>query len=371
MDERSAAFLEIMIAIAVIGILAFLIFLISRYARRTAGGGAEGSPAAAYTPQWYEFVLAGAVVIVAVLLLFWQFPPGTIPGTAPTEWQTDARSLTFFIVMAVIAAALLIVFLIVVFWRVAQHRRSAQTPSVAAAVGAAPVAPGSAEGASAVAPTASFETPSAARLIGLLGLGAAFLILNWSWVPKADQYALMVNLIYPAGLVVALVMLFDKASRAWNVKGPGETIREWIYCDALVFLFILSYLNLVQSGAGEKYEAMFWDFLNVFAFLFVFWILDRKVTRYRFLVLHLYLIALPILLLIWRFVQSVEIPAEISWWSTIWPFFGLAIIFCVLEIIILLASRDSPSQAAATAKDVIFMILYAILLVAAIPEAAA
>ena len=366
MDQRSAAFLEIMIAIAVIGILAFLIFLISRYARRAQGSAAEGAPAPAYTPQWYEFVLAGAVVVIAVLLLFWQFPPGTIPGAAPTEWQTDARSLTFFIVMAVIAAALLIVFLIAVFWRIAQQRSAFQPQTAAAAA-----APTQDDSPAPATPSASFETPSATRLLGLVGLGAAFLILNSAWVPKADQYALMVNLIYPAGFVVALVMLFDKASRAWNVKGPGETIREWIYCDAVVFLFILSYLNLVQSGAGEKYEAMIWDFLNVFAFLFVFWMLDRKVTRYRFLVLHLYLIALPILLLIWRFAQGVEVPPEISWWSTIWPFFGLAIIFCVLEIIILIASRDSQSQAAGTAKDIIFMVLYAILLIASIPEAAA
>ena len=37
----------------------------------------------------------------------------------------------------------------------------------------------------------------------------------------------MVHLIYPAALGVALVLLFDKATRGWSAKGGGDTAREW------------------------------------------------------------------------------------------------------------------------------------------------
>ena len=80
---------------------------------------------------------------------------------------------------------------------------------------------------------------------------------------------------------------------------------------------------------------------------------------------------LPILLLIWQTVQGVEYPVEYSWWGTFWPFFFLALVFFVLEIIILIANRDNDSQGAGTAKDIIFMILYVIILIAARPEAVA
>ncbi len=360
-----------MIAIAVIGVLSFLIFLISRYARRPQAAGTDGQAADGYAPQWYAFLLAGAVIVIAVVLLFWQFPPGTLPGLAPAEWQTDGRSLTFIIVMGLIAAAGLLVFLLTVFWRQARLNRDLAAAAAATTAAIAEEAPAETAEPTETAPVARYESPSAVRLIGLLGLGLAFLILNWSYVPNAQQYVLISNLIYPAGLIVALVMLFDKASRTWNVKTPGESLREWLFCDALVFLYVIGYLNLLQSGGGDTYAALFWDFIHVTAFLLLFWIIDRKLTRLRFLIAYAYLIALPILLLIWRTVQGVEVPAAISWWSTIWPFFGLAVVFFVLEVISLIITRESQSQGIPLAKDVLFLIIYGILLIAAIPEAAA
>ena len=113
------------------------------------------------------------------------------------------------------------------------------------------------------------------------------------------------------------------------------------------------------------------DLLNVLVFLVIFWVLDRKVTRLRFLLTYAYLIALPIALLIWQTVQGVEVPADIAWWETIWPFFSLAIIFFVLEIIVLIITKESRSQSVAIAKDLLFLVLYVICLIAAIPEAAA
>jgi hypothetical protein len=367
-DSKSIAFLEVMIALGVIGILAFLVYLISRFAMHNKAKSAAGN-AVSYTPQWYEFLLAAIIVVIAAILFLWQFPPG---GRA--DWGEDSRSMTFFVIMMIICAIGIIVFLLSIFWRLSQ--RPIEVVEDSAMVAAALRAPASAS-AEDVAPAepvkASNESPSAVRLLGLLGFIVSFLILNWAWVPAADQYFLMLNLIYPAGLVVALVMLFDKASRAWNVKLPGETIREWFFLDAILFLYILGYLNLKQAGGGEAYAAMFWDVVNVVGFLFIFWMIDRKTTGLRFLVTHIYFLALPILLLIWRTVQDIKLPegVEISWWSTIWPFFALAAIFLVLEFIILIVNRENDNQTVGTVKDVIFLILYVILLLAARPEVAA
>ena len=362
MDSKSIAFLEVMIALGVTGILAFLIYLISRYATLSRARLAAGK-AVEYRPQWYEFLLAAIVVIVAAVLFLWQFPPG---GRA--DWGTEARSMTFFVIMMVIGAAGIIIFLLTIFWRLAQQSRE-ETASVAPGLATPNVTAAPAPAPEPV--KARNESPSAVRLLGLLGFIVAFLILNWSHVAPADQYFLMLNLIYPAGLVVALVMLFDKASRAWNVKLPGETLREWFFLDAIIFLYILSYLNLKQSGGGEAYAALFWDVVNVVGFLFIYWMIDRKATRLRFLVTHIYFLALPILLVIWRSAQDIKIPDDISWWSTIWPFFALAAVFLVLEFIILIINRESESQTIGTVKDVIFLILYVILLIAARPEAVA
>jgi hypothetical protein len=165
-------------------------------------------------------------------------------------------------------------------------------------------------------------------------------------------------------------MLFDKASRSWNIKQPGESLREWLFCGAITFLYILSYLNLLRYGNGENYGAMVVDLLNVLVFLAVIWMLDRRTTGLRFLVTYGYLILLPIALLIWRTVQAIEIPVDISWWETIWPFFSLAIVFFVLEIIVLIITRETRSQGVATAKDLLFLVLFVICLIIAIPETA-
>ena len=182
----------------------------------------------------------------------------------------------------------------------------------------------------------------------------------------------MVHLMYPAALAVALVLMFDKATRTWSAKGKIETFREWMFCDGIVFLLFLSYLNLWQSAAGDKYASMFWDFLVIVLFILTFWILDRKATRYRFLLAYAYLFLLPIGLLIWRNVQGVVVPEDIdiSWWSTVWPFFTISVVFFILEIICLVAVRDDGPQTVPAVKDGLFIVLYVILLIAAIPEAA-
>lgn len=396
MDSRSVAFLEIMAAIGIIGLVAFLIFLVSRQSVQAQANSSSGG-ASQQQPRWVELLLAAAAVLILCVLFLWQYPPwsaATDSGAANEGGGWD-RGFTFFTIMLIIGGGGLVVFLVALFWQIARspaRSNSAIDPPPA-------VNPSTASGPSAaVAPQpaarASHETPSTVRLLGLLGFGVAFLVLNWSAVPVAKQYALMLHLIYPAGFIVAVVMMFDKASRAWHVKVPGETLREWLFFDAILLLYVIGYLNLLAVGeAGTTgadaaaatatdaataaaaavgtiaYNAMFWDFLHVLGFLLTLWVIDRKTTRLRFFFAHIYLLALPILLLIWRKSQGLVTSTEISWWETIWPFFFLALIFLVAEIIVLMANRESGSQGGGTAKDIVFFILYVIILIAARPAA--
>ena len=224
------------------------------------------------------------------------------------------------------------------------------------------------EGGSASSVPNTVETPAGTRLLGLLVLVVAFLVLNWVYVGTIGQYRLMVGLVYPAVLGVALVLLFDKATRAWSIKAKGEPFREWVFCDAAVFLIFLGFLNLIQFAVAESYNALFWDLLNLVLFFFVFWLVDRKVTRYRFLVAYAYFVLAPILLYIWQLVHTVEDVVEtVAWWSSVWPFVILAIIFMVIEIIALIATRGSQRQAGGAVRDTVFIALYGILLLGAAP----
>lgn len=207
-------------------------------------------------------------------------------------------------------------------------------------------------------------TPGAVRLLGLLVLALAILLLAWLHLGKMRQFTLMTNLIYPACLGGALMLLFDKAARAWNVKSAAESVREWLWCDTIVFLLLLGFLNLVQANPGEKYNVFFWDMLYVALFFFTFWMVDRKITRLRFLVAYGYLVLAPILLLIWRAVLDVPAPAEFSFWQSQWPEFAWALIFLVLEIIIVVAS-ETEQQIVGLVKDIAFFVGYGVLLIVA------
>lgn len=358
MGQNDIIFIEIMAAIGLIGVVAFLIILVSR------GPSGQRNPLASSSP-WYGFFLAAVVLLIVVLLFLWRFPPSYMAQVADADWQLDSRAKTFFTIMLMFSAAALLVFVTYVIARLTRQPAAPQGATSALEAAPSTAAP------ALEAPTANYANPSGSSLLGLLALALAFAILNWSYVDHGEQYTLMVQLIYPAGFVMVLVMLFDKASRAWNIKTPGESLREWIFCNTFTFLFIVGYLNLLKAGGGDGYGAMIVDLVNVLVFLVMIWILDRKVTRMRFLVAYGYLILLPLALLIWQSVQGVEIPPETSWWETIWPFFSVAIIFFVLEIIVLIITRESRSQGMAIAKDLLFMVLYIICLIAAIPEAAA
>ena len=351
METQPLTFILVMAALALTGVVVFVIYLVVRNKEGLSVGTlSEGGSSSGQ--RWFEYLLAvlalvGLVVAVIVVIVF-LYPSGIVLETA---WRGETRSMVFLVAMLVFGLGALVAFVIGMFVR----RR----------VGV-PVA--GTEGGSASSVPNTVETPAGTRLLGLLVLVVAFLVLNWVYVDTIGQYRLMVGLVYPAVLGVALVLLFDKATRAWSIKAKGEPFREWVFCDAAVFLIFLGFLNLIQFAVAESYNALFWDLLNLVLFFFVFWMVDRKVTRYRFLVAYAYFVLAPVLLYIWQLVHTVEDVVEtVAWWSSVWPFVILAIIFMVIEIIALIATRGSQRQAGGAVRDTVFIALYGILLLGAAP----
>ena len=347
MDSRSLAFLEAMIGIGVVGLLAFAIFVVARLSRGETGDDAG--------PRWIALTLAVVLLVGVVAVAAWQAAPLFGLSAESDDWRDQSGTLVFLVIMLAVAVVGLLAFVIFLLSRAVRR-----TPAARVAEPTSDRTPA--------------ETGSGARILGLLLLGLAFLMLNWISVAPALQYQMMLHLVYPAGLGVALVLLFDKATRSWSVKGPGATVREWLFCDALVFLLILAFLNLLDSAGGDGYGAMICDFAFIVAFFFVFWVVDRSTARFRFLLAYAFLVLAPVLLLIWRGLQVVpEVPdapevAEPSWWGTVWPVFYLAILFFLLEIVTLFTARDSEKQLVPAVKDAVFLALYAILLIVAVPE---
>jgi hypothetical protein len=352
-DLRSQQFLAIMIAIAALAILAFIAFFIN--ARVRAAKSASQQEAAGQPVFWHEFILATVVIVIAAAALVWQFTPDSL------GWEIDNRRLIFLIVMLAAGVIALVAFVVALF--------TGLRP------GAVELRSGTAEagrtGTGQTAQNASGTKPVSVgiRLLGLLALIVAFLVLNWTALDKENRYALVTSILYPAAITLSLVLLMDKATRSWAAKTSAENFREWLFCDAIVFLLILAFLNLRQIEETGSYQTLFWDVLQVTLFILVFWLVDRTASSLRFLFAYLYLVALPILLLIWRTVQGLEMPGALSWWESIWPFFFLAVIFFVLELVTVVASRETPRHGLSAAKDLLFVIIYGILLLAAIPSA--
>ena len=351
METQPLTFILVMAALALIGVVVFVIYLVVRTKEGqsvTAMPGGEPSSG----QRWFEYLLAvlalvGLVVAVIVVIAF-LYPSGLELETA---WRGETRSMVFLVAMLVVGLGALVAFAIGMF-----VRRRIGVPATGT------------RGDSASTMPETVETPAGSRLLGLLVLVVAFLVLNWVYVDTIGQYRLMVGLVYPAVLGVALVLLFDKATRAWSIKAKGEPFREWVFCDAAVFLIFLGFLNLIQFAVAESYNALFWDLLNLVLFFFVFWLVDRKVTRYRFLVAYAYFVLAPVLLYIWQLVHTAEDVVEtVAWWSSVWPFVILAIIFMVIEIIALIATRGSQRQAGGAVRDTVFIALYGILLLGAAP----
>jgi hypothetical protein len=339
-----------MVVFAIIGVLAFLIGLIVRapQARQAAAGGASQPEP---LPRWYEFTLALILLAAIAAFAIWLVSSGThwLWGETIEDWRSDTRTIVFAAVMVALAVIGLAVSLVYTLVQ-SSPKPASRRPLEVAATETVP--------AGAVAP----PTPSPARILGLLALVLALVLLCWIGLTPAAQYGLIAQLIYPASLGVAMVLLLDKATRTWSTKGGVESVREWLFCDLLTVLLVLSFLNLRGVAKPEGYAGSFFDLLNVVLFFAAFWAIDRTAARSRFLGGYGYLVILPVLLLISQAVQGV--PAAASWWATMWPFLILAGIFFVLEAVTLVSS-DGGRQGLPAVKDALFVVLYAVLLIVA------
>ena len=345
MEERATDFVEAMAVIAVIGVLAFLIGWLVRMPQGQHAPVA-GAATAAQSPRWYEFALALLLLAAIAAFLIWLISSGQqwVWGETFFDWRSDPRAIVFAAIMigiGVVGLAVSLAYTVV---------QSSQ-PSVAARARDA-----------ALAERAAVPAASPLRLLGLIALVVAIVLLCWIALPRADQYGLLAQLIYPASVGLALVLVFDKATRTWGAKRGSETFREWLFCDLFAFLLVLAFLNLRSLGKPDTYAASFWDILNLVLWFAAFWSVDRGVARGRFLAGYGYLVIAPLLLLIWQAVMSTAAPA--SWWATIWPFLILGAVFFVLEAITLVAS-SGERQTLPAVKDTLFLLLYAVLLIVA------
>src|SRR6202167_5313164 len=338
-----------MAVIAVIGVLAFLIgWLVRTPQGQQAPAGVAA--AAGQSPRWYEFALALLLLAAIAAFLIWLISSGQqwVWGETFFDWRSDPRAIAFAAIMiglGVIGLAVSLAYTVV---------QSSQAS-------VAPRASDAAQAESAAVPTA-VPAASPLRVLGLIALVVAIVLLCWIALPRADQFGLITQLIYPASVGLALVLVFDKATRTWGAKRGAETFREWLFCDLFAFLLVLAFLNLRSLGKPDTYAASFWDILNLVLWFAAFWSVDRGVARGRFLAGYGYLVIAPLLLLIWQAVTGTPAPA--SWWGTVWPFLILGAVFFVLEAITLVAS-SGERQTLAAVKDTLFLFLYAVLLIVA------
>jgi hypothetical protein len=354
LEQRAAIFVEAMVAIAIIGTLAFLIALLVRLPQGEQAAGRGPGQRAAQSPRWYEFTLALILLGAIAAFIIWLVSSGSqwVWGETIGDWRSDTRTIIFAAVMVALGVIGLVVSLA---YTLAQlSGRSVPRQEIAAA----------AETPSAGA--AAVPAPSALRLLGFLAFVVAIVLLCWIGLTSAEQYGLVAQLIYPASLGVTLVLLFDKTTRTWGVKPAAEAVREWLLGDLLAFLLVLAFLNLRSLAKPETYVSSFWDILNIVLFFAAFWLLDRSSARSRFLLGYGYLIVLPLLLLVWDSGQGVAGPA--SWWASMWPFLILSIVFFILEVVGLVASAGDR-QVLPAVKDAVFVLIYAILLIVALRSA--
>ena len=301
-------------------------------------------------PAWYEILLAVVLVVVLVALAIVTAVEIASGGAASVGWRGEMRSNLFLgVMLAVVALALLF---LVAFLLARIPVSGATTPP----------------GESGSTPVGTVPDPAASRLVGLLLLAIGILLLGWVWLGPAARADLMAQVLYPAAIAVAIVLLFDKATRSWTPKTRTEGFREWLLCDVILITLILGFLNLKQIEARDAYGGFFWDMVHIAAFFLVFWCIDRTSTRGRFLVGFGYLTLLPLLLVVWRWVQEIDVPEDVGWWSTIWPVFFLALVFFVLEIITLLVLRGNRGHVVPAIKDALFVVLYAVFLIVAVPD---
>ena len=337
------------VALAVLAVVAAVLVVVAAVRLGRARRPSPGEAATRKGPRWYEILLAVVLVVALVALAIASAVEVASGGAATEGWRAEMRSNLFLGVMLAVAALALLFLVAFLLARIPVSGPSAPA------------------GESGTVQTETIRDPAASRLVGLLLAAIGLLLLGWVYLDPAARADLMVQVLYPAAIAVAIVLLFDKATRSWTPKTRTEGFREWLLCDVILITLVLGFLNLKQLEARDAYGGFFWDMVHVAAFFLVFWCLDRTSMRGRFLVGFGYLTLLPLLLVLWRWVQEIEAPVDVGWWSTMWPVFFLAFVFFVLEIISLLVLRDSRGHPVPAVKDALFVILYAVFLIVAVP----
>ena len=159
MEQRGTIFVEAMIVIAVIGVLAFLIGLVVRApARQQAAASGAGQPE--QSPRWYEFTLALILLAAIAAFAIWLISSGThwVWGETIEDWRADTRTIIFAAVMvalAVIGLAVSLIYALVQSSPSAVPRRPAEAAAAEAAAAGTALAP---------------PAPSPLRILGLLAL---------------------------------------------------------------------------------------------------------------------------------------------------------------------------------------------------------
>src|SRR6185503_20100567 len=164
------------------------------------------------------FTLALLLLAAIAAFVIWLIANGGQWAWGETfeDWRSDTRTIIF----AAVMVALGVIGLLVSFaYTLAQSTRPA-LPAVPTRAGEA------------VAEKAPASVP-APRILGLAGLVVAVVLLCWIGLAHAAQHALLAQLVYPASLGVALVLIIDKATRVWGGKSTAEAVREWLLCDLL------------------------------------------------------------------------------------------------------------------------------------------
>ena len=339
------------VALVVLAVVAAALVIVAAVRLGRTRRPSPGEAVARKRPSWYEILLAVVLLLVLVILAVSFAAEVASVGSATEGWRSGARSNLFLGVMLALAALALLFLAAFLLARLPAAAGTAPPASEAGAVQAATV-----------------RDPAGSRLVGLLLLAIGIVLVGWVYLDPASRADLMTRVLYPATIAVGIVLLFDKATRSWTPKMPAEGFREWLLCDLILITLVLGFLNLEQLEGRDAYGGFFWDMVHIAAFFLVFWCLDRTSARGRFLVGFGYLTLLPLLLVLWRWVQEIEAPAEIAWWSTVWPVFFLALAFFVLEIISLLVLRDNRGHIVPAVKDTLFVVLYAIFLIVGVPS---
>ena len=113
MEQRATIFVEAMVVVAIIGVLAFLIGLLVRAPQRQQAA-ANGSDQPEQSPRWYEFTLALILLAAIAAFAIWLISSGThwVWGETIEDWRSDNRAIIFAAVMVALAVIGLVVSLV-------------------------------------------------------------------------------------------------------------------------------------------------------------------------------------------------------------------------------------------------------------------